>query len=1333
MVWESGDYLLNVSNDVFSGFVEFKVKVVPYAILIQTDKPIYKPSQTVNIRVAIIDDKLIPRNETVDVIVKDSEGNKIQQWKNKRTFMGLLQLSLPLSDRPPLGDWTITVDGEETSKEKTVKVDEYVLPRFEVTVELPSYILKKATTLTCTVRAQYTYGEDVNGDLSITFASTNNLTKTGIKINGVTQVTLNLDDIQTIGLAFGVVTAEASVYEPLSGKTLSGSGSTKIAVSDYEVTFLEVNSKAYRPGQDYTGYFQVARPDGQKIKGESNDLSVTLEADYGSFSPVSVRAEIPDSGIVPITVTMPSNDYYYVTLTAEVILENGDALNGVTVDSLSKFQSENANIYLQILSDITGVSQVGDTVTVTVSSSKREGPFDYAVTSGGRIVSHGSGSLSSGTATFAVSVTQEFTPQAYLVVSATVENEFLADSISFNIDGAFQNEVSVEFTDTQGAMIEETTPGSDVNVKVGTEAGSTVALLSVDKSVLLLAGGNDITQTQIITELMSLVETESACEDDEDNSFFFFGWPRFGGKSSEDITSKAGFVLSTDAAVRGCYPDNYYYVEAEIQYDGGGYYADAAGPLDLIEDISSQADNVKKRQFFPETWLWDLKTSEDGSLEVPTTVPDTITTWVTTAISMHPTSGIAVTAEATELTVKLPFFITAILPYAAVKGEELQLKIVVNNYGDADDLCTVTVAGSEQFDVKEGENELYSSEGADLELPAVSVSKDSGAVVVLWLNPKVLGTIQLSASAICSSGAADAFQRDLLVKPPGYPQEKCESKLIQIEQDGADVTETFNIYIDGDYVPDSKWVEVQVTGDVLGPAIDGLERLVQMPYGCGEQNMVTFTPNIFVRAYLEHIGELDVDIEQKTSEYMIKGYQRELTYKRNDGSFSAFGNIDNSGSTWLTAFVMKCFRQASLYVEIDLDVLDKSLVWLNNQKSRSTSGMFDEPGRVIHSDMQGGVSGGITLSAFVVIAILEDVTGSELTSRTDSLASTISYLENSMSTIENNAYQMSIVTYALHLAESNQADAFLIKLEALQSTDAGLVWWQGSGPSASVEMTSYALLTYVKRNDLAMAKGVALWLTETRNSAGGYHSTQDTTLGLQSLAAYAQLVFSNSTNLLVKFETSEGGAYDHTITSANAILTKKHSFVPAESISRVTADISGYGSTVVTACTGYNVGTLTEEPTTKVVTDVTKPSDDSPKTNLEACILYFGEGDSGMGLTEVKLPTGFSVDLEDTVLKSGDLARMESTSDGLAFYWNVITPEESCVVIQMVQDTVVNDVQDSYVTGAQYYKTETGSRSFYNPQTFQVVDDVTPGSGTTAGAAYSLFAITAAALFLYTL
>ena len=61
------------------------------------------------------------------------------------------------------------------------------------------------------------------------------------------------------------------------------------------------------------------------------------------------------------------------------------------------------------------------------------------------------------------------------------------------------------------------------------------------------------------------------------------------------------------------------------------------------------------------------------------------------------------------------------------------------------------------------------------------------------------------------------------------------------------------------------------SGDVMGPSVEGLDSLVKMPFGCGEQNMITFTPNIFVRSYLQRIGELIPELCKKTKDYMIKG------------------------------------------------------------------------------------------------------------------------------------------------------------------------------------------------------------------------------------------------------------------------------------------------------------------------------------------------------------------------------------------------------------------------------------------------------------------------------
>ena len=42
-----------------------------------------------------------------------------------------------------------------------------------------------------------------------------------------------------------------------------------------------------------------------------------------------------------------------------------------------------------------------------------------------------------------------------------------------------------------------------------------------------------------------------------------------------------------------------------------------------------------------------------------------------------------------------------------------------------------------------------------------------------------------------------------------------------------------------------------------------------------------------------------------------------MQYRRNDGSYSAFGKGDAEGSVWLTAFVVKTFAAARPYTYID--------------------------------------------------------------------------------------------------------------------------------------------------------------------------------------------------------------------------------------------------------------------------------------------------------------------------------------------------------------------------------------------------------------------------------
>lgn len=81
--------------------------------------------------------------------------------------------------------------------------------------------------------------------------------------------------------------------------------------------------------------------------------------------------------------------------------------------------------------------------TVTIGSSQQTGAYTYYVMARGKMVANGEGTLAAGTATLPITIRQMFTPQATIIVSALVGGELLADSITFSVNGVFENSVSI--------------------------------------------------------------------------------------------------------------------------------------------------------------------------------------------------------------------------------------------------------------------------------------------------------------------------------------------------------------------------------------------------------------------------------------------------------------------------------------------------------------------------------------------------------------------------------------------------------------------------------------------------------------------------------------------------------------------------------------------------------------------------------------------------------------------------------------------------------------------------------------------------------------------------
>lgn len=57
-------------------------------------------------------------------------------------------------------------------------------------------------------------------------------------------------------------------------------------------------------------------------------------------------------------------------------------------------------------------------------------------------------------------------------------------------------------------------------------------------------------------------------------------------------------------------------------------------------------------------------------------------------------------------------------------------------------------------------------------------------------------------------------------------------------------------------------------------------------------------PNLIILQYLKTTNQLTPTIQNEAISFLEKSYQKQLQYKRADGSFSPFGDRDSSANVW---------------------------------------------------------------------------------------------------------------------------------------------------------------------------------------------------------------------------------------------------------------------------------------------------------------------------------------------------------------------------------------------------------------------------------------------------
>uniref|UniRef100_A0A8C5WF54 Uncharacterized protein n=1 Tax=Leptobrachium leishanense TaxID=445787 RepID=A0A8C5WF54_9ANUR len=354
--------------------------------------------------------------------------------------------------------------------------------------------------------------------------------------------------------------------------------------------------------------------------------------------------------------------------------------------------------------------------------------------------------------------------------------------------------------------------------------------------------------------------------------------------------------------------------------------------------------------------------------------------------------------------------------------------------------------------------------------------------------------------------------------------------------------------------------------------------------------------------------------------YLKEWYQRQLTYKHGDGSYSAFGKSDKEGNTWLTAFVVKSFSKARPYIFIDETHLNQSFNWL--KKHRKDDGCFQTIGKLFNTALKVPcLSPPPTLYA-------------------------LSCLRKAAVDVSN-VYTQALLAYTFTLAEDTETRQILLeKLEkqAVRKGEDGQLHWERPSakptsdhpfwyraPSAEVELTSYMLMTSLSgpEKNLGRASEIVNWLSKQQNPYGGFSSTQVSPMDLDSTGkpvsgSIRRATFSDAGDVTVTVR-SQTGVQEFHVDNTNRLLLQKASLpdIPGD----YTLTASGSGCVYVQTVLRYNVPPPRSDATFVIRVEVKPdqcPEEAAKKLQLNIYTEYTGPREkSNMALIEVKMLSGY--------------------------------------------------------------------------------------------------------------
>ncbi len=630
------------------------------------------------------------------------------------------------------------------------------------------------------------------------------------------------------------------------------------------------------------------------------------------------------------------------------------------------------------------------------------------------------------------------------------------------------------------------------------------------------------------------------------------GAPVSGAEVSLGVVDEAIYSVQSDYA--GNIRTNFYGMRynsvgthLSISYSFTGYAGDK--PIELarnkstyqLADFKNEAEMVQPtiRKNFKDTAFWQpgVVTGGDGRATVKVELPDNLTTWRATARGV--TSDTKVGATKYRVVARKDVIMRLETPRFVTQGDTVTLSGIVHNYLNADKSTQISLDVSGAQLLNNGKQ-------------TVTIGKQGEHRIDWQISAQNVGEITLLAKALTDT-ESDAVELPLTVVPRGLHQVKNESAAISDES----AERTFSLALPSNSDPLARKLRLEVSPSVAGALFGALDYLTTYPYGCTEQTMSSFLPNIIVSRALKDVKTSTIRDSNDLGKKVQKGMDRLYAYQHADGGWGWWK--DDQSDPFMTAYVVDglILAQQSGYF------VDDNRLNLGREKLKQ---MLDS------GVTEAGTQIDLETRAFMVYAY-EESGGSDG-----------HHLEKVFSDRANlQPYGRALLAMALKLRrDDKRAREIAAEIERTATGDNALASWESRrkamldfAETNDTEATALSLKALARiKPDSPLLPRVARWLVSNRPRGYYWQSTKDTAFAIFGLIDYLKVskelspnydveVYLNGENVLTQHISSVGASQTFTI-------DRKGGELPAANEVRVVK--RGAGMAYVSASLDYYTG-----------------------------------------------------------------------------------------------------------------------------------------------------------------